>query len=107
MVKEITKGQGCMRVSIGIHPDLNSPVTADEWHKALLLPDNYEVTQIERREETGLFELTLLSEDIPTGEGISVIPVYIALFDKDGTKTPQLDHIEMSRWNGEQWEEVK
>lgn len=96
-----------MRVAISVHPDLDSPTTFDEWHKALLLPDNYEITQIEKKELEGFFELTLLSEDIPVGEGISVIPVYIALFDKNGTKTAQLDHIEMSRWNGDQWEGVK
>ncbi len=107
MIEKITKGRGCMEVAISLHPDLKFPTTTSEWHKALLLPDNYEVTQVEKRDSKGIFELTLVSEDIPVGKGILVNPFYTALFDKDGTKTPRLDHIEVSGWNGEQWEDVK
>lgn len=102
-----TRGHGCMRVSMGIYAFLGSPTTPDEWHKALLLPDNYEILRVERKASQDLFELTLLSEDIPVGEGIFVDPFYIALFDADGKKIPQLDHIEMSRWNGKSWEDIQ
>jgi hypothetical protein len=59
---------GILRVFSRLYAELGKPITAEEWHTALLLPDDYEISKIEPIAE--YFELHILTWDIPlNGDG--------------------------------------
>lgn len=111
------KGRGMLYVHSSIWENgLDKPTTPEQWHKALLLPDNFEVQSIGRRVDypNDRFELTVLSETIPTDTDhitqTEITPYYYAINKcmEDGTVNRQviLTRIDVNQWNGEKWETV-
>ena len=111
-MKTSTKGRGYISVASKIWDDLGQPETPLAWHKALLLPENYEVVAIRPRHETGLHtnaEIIVLveSDAIPVGDAhiaqTQVIPYYCK--HEDGRV--ELTYIEINQWDGERWQKVE
>jgi hypothetical protein len=69
------KPGGILRVSGRLYVDLGKPLTAEEWHTALLLPDDYEISKIEPIEQ--YFELHVLTWDIPINGDGRIKKVYL------------------------------
>lgn len=96
MSEQAIKARGCGRiqVSAALWVALGKPETPEAWHKALLLPENYEVERVEQA-VNGVYNAWVLSEDILTVIGaervspVDVIPNYrrdeegrVAIYDE-------------------------
>lgn len=77
-IEEKVKGIGLLRVSAVLWPDLGWPVTPQAWHKALLLPEGYEIERVKRTDShdarDNLFELYVRSDEIPVTPAFSPLP---------------------------------
>ncbi len=100
----MSKGRGTLRVSTFLWPDLGSPVTPQDWAKAILLPDDYEIERVERDEKVPgeLFKLIVVSERIPASE----YEIGVTMHHRIDNGVAFFDHIGLSLWNGQRWEEV-
>lgn len=91
------RGRGRIQISAALWAEIGKPETPEAWHKALLLPENYEVERVEHRPD-GLYSVWALSEGILRVNGaeytspVEVRPNYRKR--EDGTS--ELTHIDMS-----------
>lgn len=109
--EEKIKGCGLLRVSANVWPHLGSPETPEAWHKALLLPGDYEVECVEDSEE-GIFHLYILHERIPVVEGVAVLPqvepYYIMRSNEETGERigPELTRIDIWYWKDGEFQKV-
>lgn len=113
-----TKGQGILQVSATLWDVLDKPVTSQEWHKALLLPDAYEIEHITppldqeySTDQAGYYTLYVNHAAIPVAVGATylpiVTPIYYRHYARDASPLRvELACIEIMQWNGEAWKQV-
>ncbi len=100
-----TRGRGLLYVTKPMHEHLGSPTTTDAWHKALLLPDTYEVAQVNVPDAPHVrYRLAILTDDISLDDSSLVViePDYYREDDK-----PALKAIKINKWDGKAWQIVR
>lgn len=99
-------GRGLLGVSSLLWEDLHCPSDEEAWKKALMLPDDYTIEAINRRERGNRwdhFELIIESEHIPVSDGPLQGTIVNPFYCREGN-TAILDRIEISLWDGEHWQ---
>ena len=102
-----TRGRGMLHVTSDVWASVGKPATPDQWRKALLLPDTYEVERVSRCScpSTG-YTLALLTTAIPLdGTHIAQVEI-IPSYQLNEEKKPELTKIEIRQWNGEEWLDI-
>lgn len=88
-------GRGRILVSTQVWLKLGSPEEPEAWHKALLLPEGYEVEQVTHNDLRGWFALIVVHESIPVTQGDTLpdlVPCYVSNNSEHKT---YLDRIEI------------
>lgn len=102
--EEKARGRGILSVHDNLWPHMGKPETPAAWHKAILLPDEWRVEQVERGQHD-FFELTVSHESLPVVDDVHSLS--LTMHHRKEYDVVLFDHIEAFRWDGEHWQEVK
>jgi hypothetical protein len=97
------KGRGYISVQARAWSEIGSPETPEQWHKALLLPEDYEIERIERDRHVRqgeLFGVFVRHEDIPIIGDHTPMPEIKPLYTRTEDGTTALSSIEIWHWDG-------
>lgn len=99
MTEVKTKGWGMLYISREVFPYLGKPETPEQWHKALLLPDTFEVVNINMHHQKGI-ELIVLSDEIKVDDA-HILQVEVAPQYRRNGDVVELMSIYLYKWDGE------